>query len=336
MQSQVENNAFEIGEVFTGPDECEIVLLLGHTRFILIIKKPDCQTRGDVVADFFLKLEGSEHDPDDLAYERCLEDFRELAISASKDTMYKMADSVRKPHGSAQNLEDFLYPTTFYLQLHTVDGHLHAFEVEDTSEYADTHDPALLPMNCVPQSIQNFIPASDLEFIKDLYMGKVLKVSKNGKIFVFKSATCNNEDQLKREIDILQQANEKWESDPSNRPSIPRLLGLVTCRDQIAGILEEFIDGEILHELEMEDPSIERRQSWKTQIEENIAQLHREDLIWGDVKPENILVDKAERLWLIDFGGSSTDGWVDRDQAETVKGDLQGLQRLVEYLGFKQ
>ncbi|KAK2924448.1 hypothetical protein FoTM2_014725 [Fusarium oxysporum f. sp. vasinfectum] len=57
---------------------------------------------------------------------------------------------------------------------------------------------------------------------------------------------------------------------------------------------------------------------------EDIHWLHEEGIVWGDAKPDNVLIDKDENAWIIDFGGSYTPGWVDEDKAETFEGDYQG------------
>jgi len=36
--------------------------------------------------------------------------------------------------------------------------------------------------------------------------------------------------------------------------------------------------------------------------------------------------------WLVDFGGGCTRGFVDKEMAGTVEGDLQGLQNLTRYV----
>ncbi|OQV00028.1 Protein kinase domain-containing protein [Cladophialophora immunda] len=249
--------------------------------------------------------------------------------------MYTLAASTQNPNGKQQSLEDFLHPTTFYLQLRTVQGKLQAVEIDDISEVASMYEPVRLALDSVPRSFAAPTPSADIEFIEDLFMGKVLKVNKNGEVCVFKAATHGNEDQLKREINILQQISEKWEPDHPHRPQIPQFLGLVTSAGQVIGMLEEFVDGMNLHEFDIDDVSSAQRRKWKRQIEQSITQLHQSGIVWGDVKPENVLIDKAACAWLVDFGGSSTDGWVDEDLAETIEGDLQGLYRLVEFLGVR-
>ncbi|RMZ78597.1 hypothetical protein DV738_g3734, partial [Chaetothyriales sp. CBS 135597] len=83
------------------------------------------------------------------------------------------------------------------------------------------------------------------------------------------------------------------------------------------------------------DTSSTERRIWKRQIEQAITWLHERGIVWGDVKPENVLIDTAADAWLVDFSGSWTDGWVDEELAETVEGDLQGLLRLKEFLDMR-
>lgn len=77
----------------------------------------------------------------------------------------------------------------------------------------------------------------------------------------------------------------------------------------------------------------ESRRQWITQIQHTVQALHDADIIWGDAKAGNILVDKNGKgdAWVIDFGGGYTQGWVDREKANTVEGDLQGLGRIIGF-----
>ncbi|OAP56019.1 hypothetical protein AYL99_10171 [Fonsecaea erecta] len=309
---------------FTGPDDYRIVLCYDHHRFILVVTKPETREDGDVVSDFFERIEEAENDPDERMFDRCLEDVREIATSACKHTMYALAASTSNPNGKQQSLEDFLHPTTFCLQLRTVQGRLHAVEIDDISEVAGMYEPVRLALDSVPRSFPaSTNPSADIEFIQDLqYLWGRSSRSPNMVKFVSSKQQ-------------LAQISEKWEPDHPHRPHIPRFPGLRTSAGQVIGMLEEFVDGMNLHEFDVDGVSSAQRRKWKRQIEQSITQLHQSGIVWGDVKRENVLIDEAACAWLVDFGGSSTDGWVDEDRAETIGGDLQGLYRLVKFLGVR-
>lgn len=231
---EVETDGFEIGEVLTGPDDCQIIL----------------------------------------NYDRCLEDVTELAITACKHTIHMLAASAQKPNSNQVSLEDFLHPTTFYLQLRTMDGKLQAVRIDDSPEPACMHEPVYLEIDHMARSVPAPTPSVVIEFIEDLFMGRVLKVSKNGEVYVFKSATHGNEDQLKREINVLQQISEKWDPDHPERPHVPQFFGLVKSSGQVIGMLENFIEGKNLYELNLDDASSAQRRKWKRQIDQAITRLH--------------------------------------------------------------
>ena len=58
----------------------------------------------------------------------------------------------------------------------------------------------------------------------------------------------------------------------------------------------------------MREFSTEQRRNWKMQIESAVRLLHKNGFVWEDVKPEKVLIDRSRHAWLIDFGGSWTDG----------------------------
>lgn len=74
------------------------------------------------------------------------------------------------------------------------------------------------------------------------------------------------------------------------------------------------------------------RQRWASQITEVVETLHQRGIVWGDVKAENVLIDRNDDAWVTDFGGGYTPGWVDEDKAGTKEGDLQGLAKILELL----
>jgi serine/threonine protein kinase len=82
-----------------------------------------------------------------------------------------------------------------------------------------------------------------------------------------------------------------------------------------------------------ENGSTEQMLRWIRQVKETVHDLHNAGIIWGDVKPDNILIDKKNNPWIVDFGGGYNSRWVDEDMMETVAGDLQGISRIEEHIG---
>ena len=71
---------------------------------------------------------------------------------------------------------------------------------------------------------------------------------------------------------------------------------------------------------------------WMQQIRQTVKQLHDIDVIWGDVKPDNVLIKTESQALVIDFGGGYSPRWVDMELEGTKEGDLQGLMCLEEFL----
>lgn len=74
------------------------------------------------------------------------------------------------------------------------------------------------------------------------------------------------------------------------------------------------------------------KERWASQISRSLKRLHDNDIIWGDAKAENILIDKNDDAWIIDFGGNYTSGWVDKDKSGTLEGDKQGVAKILDIL----
>lgn len=78
--------------------------------------------------------------------------------------------------------------------------------------------------------------------------------------------------------------------------------------------------------------SLSTRKEWAAQIEFTLRELHRHDIIWGDAKPANVMIDVDNNAWLIDFGGGFTPPWVDEPLVESREGDLHALKMIKEGL----
>jgi serine/threonine protein kinase len=95
--------------------------------------------------------------------------------------------------------------------------------------------------------------------------------------------------------------------DPDVR--IYRLLGVVKDdRNQLIGLLLTYVECNFLTLTCAVEPNTpaSTKQKWVDQITSILTQLHKAGIIWGDTKPDNVLIDKNDDVWIIDFGGGYT------------------------------
>ncbi|KAK4233166.1 hypothetical protein C8A03DRAFT_48206 [Achaetomium macrosporum] len=94
---------------------------------------------------------------------------------------------------------------------------------------------------------------------------------------------------------------------------VVRLLGVVAVEDgRVAGLLLTYVDCRrendgILDGIYLRRTPIPLRERWASQIKEAVQQLHEGGVVWGDAKADN-------------------------EKTGTKEGDLQGVERIVEYL----
>ncbi|KAI4863001.1 hypothetical protein F4820DRAFT_392416 [Hypoxylon rubiginosum] len=116
---------------------------------------------------------------------------------------------------------------------------------------------------------------------------------------------------------------------------VGRLCGVAHDESSNAtlGLLLRYIDHRnTLHDAVEDGTPLATKQKWARQIEGTLKELHRVGVIWGDATAGNVIIDKEDNVVMTDFEGGYTDGWVDAEKAETVEGDLQGLQNIVAFL----
>ncbi|KAL3443114.1 hypothetical protein BJX65DRAFT_312132 [Aspergillus insuetus] len=120
----------------------------------------------------------------------------------------------------------------------------------------------------------------------------------------------------------------------------PRVLGLLGVGTRWAGFIMTKISASFCLEdrnaVSVQATSIQSpladRKRWFEQISNAIHTLHHDGYIWGDVKAANVLIDDDNNACLIDFEGGCSLGWVDEELADSEEGDLQGLDRLRDFL----
>ncbi|KAI9659719.1 MAG: hypothetical protein M1831_003617 [Alyxoria varia] len=137
--------------------------------------------------------------------------------------------------------------------------------------------------------------------------------------------------------------NNKNHLDPQTSPTsplrFPKLAGLISppstphSHASIHGFLLELIPQPTVPLTTKMTPSVpsSKRQSWAQQARDMLQVLHANGIVWGDAKGDNFLVDgtREEKLWMIDFGGGRTEGWVQEGKCETLEGDVEGMDKIV-------
>ncbi len=133
------------------------------------------------------------------------------------------------------------------------------------------------------------------------------------KLTYFKRIPRGAEDSIIAEVSALLLIQDL---DPGNKLPIPRLVALVQDPDSygnnhIIGILLTLINAAgDLGTLATDAPGPLKRR-WYRAVVDSVKILHSKNIIWGDVKADNVLIDHQQNAWIIDFGGGVTAGWVD-------------------------
>jgi tRNA A-37 threonylcarbamoyl transferase component Bud32 len=263
-------------------------------------------------------------------------ELRNWILSAFADVMAESAPSNRDPLDST--LFDWYHGPTYFYSLQIKAGKLEPELLEITDDL-NARIENLVPQLKMPKYIQSidlpWINANDLTVQSEVsapepaHPGKV--TDKDGNIYFFKPVVSDQPGVVKREITILQKLTTL-----NLDIKVPHLLGFVAfnnSKTEITGILLSHIESpKPLTKLLKSSVPRAKRAEWSTKSEKYVKTLHDNDIIWGDAKADNFMVDKDDELWIIDFGGSYTEGWVDPEISETKEGDEMGLQKVVKAL----
>jgi hypothetical protein len=114
-------------------------------------------------------------------------------------------------------------------------------------------------------------------------------------------------------------------------------VGTVKPRPHVVGMLLTYIKPkrEILSTLQYVARAADSHRHlprWANDVEHIVGALHRAGCVWGDAKPDNVLVDSEDNVWVVDFGGGYTPGWIDEELQGTKRGDLQALEKIRQWL----
>ena len=229
-------------------------------------------------------------------------------------------------------------PTMFY-SLSIDSGSLKA-EEEEVTEQKEKIMSDMIPRLYAPKWMRDYdIPwcqASDLKVLResdDPEPFLPMLVNKGKEEFFLKIVDPSQSSPTKREVKLLKDIEKLGLHKKMRVPLIKSLVGYDNSKTEMVGFLLTAIDDPTpLTKLLDSDVSQERRDKFAKEAERMKGLLHENSIVWGDAKSDNFMVDKHDNLWIIDFGGSYTEGWVDPELMETVEGDNMGVERIVEAL----
>lgn len=248
-----------------------------------------------------------------------------------------------------QTLEQWYACKTHFFDLEIADQTLQAVELASSQDLEERMTKLRPHLAHIPKYISNIdVPwysSTDLVVLEcsttpEPYHPCLVKHQKSGEQMFFKTVDNNNIQPIKREIEILDKIGKKGLRE---KLYCPKLLGIVTrattaeaedsSRSSMMGFLQTAIDQPtpLNTKLDSAVPQ-EKRDAWARKADEAKKTLHENGIVWGDAKADNFVVDAEENLWIIDFGGSYTEGWVDPEIAETKKGDNMGVTKIVNAL----
>ncbi|KAI0185846.1 hypothetical protein EV127DRAFT_440447 [Xylaria flabelliformis] len=329
------------------------VFMRNCVRFYVRVFAQDLEGDEQIFGEF-ARFRDDLDDPDTMF------EFEEWVLDAIEDEISILAPAPSPGTRKPITLLDYFRPPTFAFRLVNQKGTLIAIkEIYNPQHHGDT-SPRTRIVDTVPEIrrqrdhrtgdqgdvLRSALPsvplilASQLERIDDGLEDadlsdipkKVRRVGTNEVLF-FKGG-FKYHGHL-REIDILSKTEASRKFTPPFRTS--KLVGLVVWdddEDYLMGLLLEFIEGESLFSLSTTEPTTTKTK-WFSQVKMTVKRLHEAGLVWGDAKSDNVLINEAGDVVVIDFGGGYTPEYIPRELQDTVEGDLMALKRMAAELGVE-
>ena len=269
----------------------------------------------------------------------CVEDAEEALQSWMLDPVRrKTPKKHRQP-----SLQDYYSSRTHFFELDiSKQDELCAVELDASSELK-RRIAKLKPEITLPKYIRDIdVPWFDSRKLTVLagstspppYHPTQVRCEETGETLFFKAVDSYAPQSTKRELWHL---NRIAQPDLADKICAPRLAGFVadsTSKTRAIGFLQQNICGDPTPLTGMLRAAVphSKRAAWASQANEMVKVLHQHDIIFGDAKADNFLVDKHDKLWIIDFGGSWTEGWIDPEIKETVQGDNMAMEKITNAL----
>jgi len=316
--------------------DCEITLICNNRRFIVLLSRcplPGVNNPNSIEERYLKRLDSALESKDSSEVDATIEEVSGFVATLCQ-AIFRESASVVGNEPQALDLDSCLNPETFRLQVVMVDGKPKVIKCNGNAITHSTFPGPQLRTTAADLNLPKFSP-KHVKVLEKYKGTSILKVSARGQVMCCKVADHRTHFSIDREFRCLRRISAAG-LDPPLR--IPRLCGVIESgNDSVSGILLTNIspnpETPRLSLIDINTVALPRRKKWASQIEDIVEKLHNIGVVWGDAKADNILIDRNDDTWVIDFGGGWTEHWVDPDLADSVKGDLQGLKGILRFLG---
>ncbi|RSM19919.1 hypothetical protein CDV31_001279 [Fusarium ambrosium] len=334
----------EIISMNAGDDESADVTFQYNSRRITLSLFASPNQTQENLEDRLIRLLNEAIVADDKEYDAITDQIYDIFMDLGRIPFSRIAPlSTSLP---SKDLHSLLYPETFDYRLQTVDGVASIFPInpdEAVSVPNTGPNPEVVtefqPIKTIPRYSSRDVHVQ--EVLVSGY-GTVCRVQVGSQTMLCKAQGQGLESpSLERELVAMQKI---WNacSGPGVSIRVPHLQGYVTFADSrdIIGLLRDWVQpssyGSTLRDMDIAAVPKELKKKWSDQIRETVDKLHQLGVIWGDGKASNVVVDQENNIWLIDFAGGWTKGWVDEELADSMDGDNQAVRNITRFLGVEE
>ncbi|KAI7468286.1 hypothetical protein KC357_g6789 [Hortaea werneckii] len=348
-------------------DSCALTVFVNNVRFHIIADKDELSNRS-IGAEYARLISATRrqagedipqrssdsgidvsHDERDKSEPKEDGESEETEVDAGTELHQWMLDPLETAfrkyasHEKAQSqltLEQWYTGTTHFYSLSAKQKGLRATELRSTADL-ERRIRHLLHEIAVPKYIQNikkpWYSAKDLKVLDGSNSPSPYHPAKvqtpEGQTYFLKLVDRDQPQPVKREIHLLDEIEKRGLHETMKCPKLEGLVTMSGGHSKVMAFLQTHIPDPtpLTTKLDADVPQ-GLRDRWAAESESVKEMLHENGIVWGDAKADNFMVDANNDLWIIDFGGSYTEGWVDPELKDTAEGDDQGVEKIANAL----
>lgn len=327
-----------------GDDEsADVTFEYNHTRITLFLFASPNRP-GENLEDRMIRLVNEAIFADEEEYDAITDQIYDVILDVGRIPFSQIAPLSNT--APSKDLHSLLYPGTLDYRLQTIDGKATIFPIQP-EESVSVPNPGPNPEVVMKFQTIKSIPrysSRDVHVQEVLVSGygTVCKARVGPQTMLCKAHSQGLENpRLERELVAMQKIWNTCKS-PAANIRVPRLQGYVTFADSrdIIGLLRDWVRpssyGSTLRDMDISAIPKELKKKWSDQIRETVDKLHELGVVWGDGKASKVVVDQENNIWLIDFAGGWTEGWVNEELSDTVDGDNEAVTNITKFLGVEE